>query len=93
VAGVAYDVAPGVQVSIGRLSDRDGMETGGIETGVMETGLIDTGVIEMLTSLRGEGATLVATEDVLLGFSAVQASSNEKPSSEVDSLMVGQKII
>ena len=93
MTGVAYDVAPGVQVLIGRLSDRDGMETGGIETGVMETGLIDTGVIEMLISWRGEGATVVATEGVLLGFSAEQASSSEKPSSEVDSLIVDQKTI
>jgi hypothetical protein len=69
------------------------METGGIETGVMETGLIETGVIEMLSSWRGEGATVVETEGVLLGFSAEQASSNEKPSSEVDSFMVGQKTI
>jgi hypothetical protein len=93
VAGVAYDVAPGVQVLIGRFSDREGMETGKTETGVMETGVMETGVIEMLISWRGEGATVVATEDVLLGFSAEQASGNEKPSREVDSLMVGQRRI
>lgn len=83
MAGVAYDVTPGVQVLIGRSSDKDGMETGGIETGVMETG-----VIEMLISWRGDGATVVGEEDVTLGCSAEQASSSERLRSEVDSLML-----
>ena len=41
----------------GRLSDKDGMETGGIETGVIETG-----VIEMLISRRGHGAAVVVDD-------------------------------
>lgn len=68
---------------IGRSSDRDGIETGG-----METGVIETGVIEMLISWRGTGAAVVANGNVMLGCSAEQVSSSEKPRSEVDSLML-----
>ena len=68
---------------IGRSSDKDGIETGGIETGVIETG-----AIEMLISCRRTGAAVVANEDVMLGCSAEQASSSEKPRSEIDSLML-----
>lgn len=89
---MAYDVAPGVQVLIGRSSDNDGMETGGIETGVIDTGVIETGVIVMLISWRGDGAEVVANEVALLGCSAEQTSSSEKLMSEDDSLMLGSDI-
>ena len=83
---MAYDVAPGVQVLVGRSSDNDGMETGGIETGVMETG-----VIEMLISWRGDGATVVVEEAVTLGCCAEQTSRRAKPRREVESLILAQK--
>lgn len=86
MTGVAYDFAPGVQVLIGRSSDKDGIDTGGIETGVMETG-----VIEILIPWRGDGATVVAEENVTLGCCAEQASRSEKPKREVESLMLAQK--
>lgn len=87
--GVAYDVAPGVQVLIGRFSDKDRMETGGIETGDIESGVIETGVIVMLISWRGDSAEAVANDVVLLGCSAEQKSSSERRMSEDDSLMLG----
>ena len=89
---MAYDVAPGVQVLIGRSSDNDGMETGGIETGVIDTGVIETGVIVMLISWRGDGAEVVANEVALLGCSAEQTSSSGKLMSENESLMLGSGI-
>lgn len=73
---------------IGRSSDNDGIETGGIETGGIETGVIETGVKAMLISWRGDIATVVANESVLLGCSAEQASSSEKTIDEVDGFML-----
>lgn len=67
----------------GRLSDKDGMETGGIETGVIETG-----VIEMLISRRGHGAAVVVDEAVMLEGSAEQASRSEQARREVASFMM-----
>jgi hypothetical protein len=71
-------------VSVGRSSDNGGIETGGIETGGIETG-----VFEMLISCRGNGATVVANEDVMLGRSAKQVRSIDRPMCKVESLMLG----
>lgn len=82
MAGVAYELAPGVQLLIGKSRDNEGMETGGIEMGVIETG-----VIEMLNSSREGGAVMVAMPEVMLGDSAEQVSSSAKPTNEYESLI------